>query len=249
MTLSVEAGRLALELPFRWDAQWIWHGDVALARDNPMQSVHRHNVRDRWVLLRREIDLDAPVDGALLRAAGDSRFVVWVNGVEVSRGPVRSEPTRMRSELVDVSEQLVAGANVVAVLARYYGDAVSWWLPSPVTIGLGGGGFALELRLSDGTIVGTDASWRALDGEAWQPAPPPDALAAFLRESVDARLLPVGWTVAGFDDSAWEPASVLPATNLGTRGESRPPTDPYGPLEPRPVPQLTAQLRGRSPCR
>ena len=57
-------------------------------------------------------------------------------------------------------------------------------------------------------------------------------------ELVDARKLPVGWQGAGFDDGAWQTAQVLRAIHIGGFARSQPPTDPYGPLYPRPIAQL-----------
>src|SRR5919106_1137794 len=126
------------DLPARWQADWVWCGDSGV-RVGHLEGERDPAVVDRFVMLRRGFDLEAPPTRAVLRAAANSRRVAGVNGGEVARGPVRTAPRRMRAEVADVAAALRRGPNVVALLARYYGVATSWWLPSPVTLGLGGG--------------------------------------------------------------------------------------------------------------
>ena len=55
-------------------------------------------------------------------------------------------------------------------------------------------------------------------------------------EVVDASRLPFGWEQPGFDDSAWgAPSRARRAHRRLAR--TQPPTDPYGPLYPRPIAQ------------
>ena len=63
----------------------------------------------------------------------DGRYVLTVNGTEAARGPVRSDPRRARYDVVDLTGLLRAGANVLAVTARHFGEATSWWTPVPPT--------------------------------------------------------------------------------------------------------------------
>jgi alpha-L-rhamnosidase len=231
------------ELPHRWDARWVWVGDTG-HRPGLLSASVDPAVYDRFVLMRRTFELSDLPDAAVLRAVANSRLVVWVNGQEVARGPVRADARGTRCELAAIGEHLRAGRNAIAVLARYYGVPTSSWLPAPVTLGLGGAAVAVELRLADGTVLGTDASWRALPGSAWSPGPPPgEDGSGFLAELVDARELPAGWTEVGFDDSGWGRAEPIDPVNDGYLGELRPPSDPYGPLPPRPIPRLVGEER------
>ena len=230
------------ELPMRWQAEWVWCGDTGVDVWEREGKRDREMV-DRFVMLRRSFDLEELPARAFVRAVANSRVVVWVNGDEIARGPVRSDPRRMRAEVADVTSALRPGPNVVAVLARYYGVATSWWLPGPVTLGLGGGSMAAELRLGEDAVIGTDEQWRAQVGVAWRTGHLPHAHAGFLFETVDARRLPAGWTLPDFDDSDWRAAELLKPRNFGSRGPARPPSDPFGSLPVRPIPQLAGALR------
>ncbi|WP_320669010.1 family 78 glycoside hydrolase catalytic domain [Patulibacter defluvii] len=233
-----------MELPHRWDAKWLWLGDSG-HRPGLLVGTADPAVHDRFLLLRRSFTLDEVPAEARLRAVANSRLIVWINGHEVARGPVRSDARSTRSEQAPVADRLRPGRNVIAVLARYYGTATAWWLPTPVTLGLGGAAVAVELRLADGTVVASDERWRARAGDAWTPGPRTFADGSgFPREIVDARRLPAGWTAVDFDDGDWSPAEPIDPRNDGYRGVLEPPSDPFGPLPPRPIPQLTGGVRG-----
>ena len=73
-------------------------------------------------------------------------------------------------------------------------------------------------------------------------------------EVFDARRFPYGWEQPDFDDAAWGNAQVVPAIHIGGFARTQPPTDPYGPLYPRPIAQLGGEVRrprpsGRNPER
>lgn len=234
---------MTLELPYRWDARWVWLGDTG-HRPGLMAGAVDPAVHDRFVLLRRAFDLAEVPGAAPLRAVANSRLVVWVNGHEVARGPIRADARSTRCELVDAAGHLRPGRNAIAILARYYGTPTSWWLPSPVTLGLGGAAVAAELRLPGDRVIATDERWRALAGDAWTPGPRSfEDGTGFPREMVDARQLPAGWTAPDFDDAAWPRATPIDPRNDGYLGILEPPSDPYGPLPPRPIPQLSGDVR------
>ena len=68
-------------------------------------------------------------------------------------------------------------------------------------------------------------------------------------ETFDARVFPFGWQEAWFDDTGWGAAQVVPATHIGGFARTQPPTDPYGPLYPRPIAKLGGEIRGPSSVR
>ena len=80
---------------------------------------------------RRILDLQDVPARVPLRVSADSRYVLWVNGIEVGRGPIRSQPRRLRYDEYDIAGYLRSGRNVVAVLVTYYGHPNSFWQPAP----------------------------------------------------------------------------------------------------------------------
>jgi hypothetical protein len=79
---------------------------------------------------RRVFDLDEVPGRLPLRVSADSRYVLWVNGTEIGRGPIRSQPRRLRYDSYDIADHLRPGRNGVAVLVTYYGHANSFWQPA-----------------------------------------------------------------------------------------------------------------------
>jgi hypothetical protein len=233
--------------PGRWQARWIWCEPPRIAVAALGMPVLDETSAPRWALLRRAFELAAaPRDPVLARFTSDSRHVVWVNGVEVARGPVRGDPRCLRYDVADLGPQLRAGRNALAVLVCFYRRATPWWMPAVPSFDLGAGAFCCEVRLPGGEVLASDRSWRALASDAWTPLVGHGISAAPL-ECLDARRLPPGWQGAGFDDSAWTPALELGAAHIGTSGEPRPPSLPYGALLRRPIPQLGGVLRDARP--
>ena len=181
----------------RWRARWIWYHQPSIVPESATRPVLA-DPTDHVVLVRREFDLaDVPPD-APARIWLDGRYLLLVNGTEVARGPVRSDPRRSHYDIVDLAPGLRPGSNVIAVVARHYGRATSWWVPVPPTYTLGGGGLVFEALIGD-TWLATDASWRAVAGDAWTPVPVPGDVACLPIESFDARNHPAGWEEPGFD--------------------------------------------------
>ena len=182
-----------------------------------------------------------------LRVSADSRYVLWVNGVEVGRGPIRSQPRRLRYDEYDIADQLRPGRNVVAVLVTYYGHANSFWQPAASSGVMGRDAqLVVEARLGEGWLI-TDEHWRVLRSQAWRALSSGDALSGVPVELLDARELDPVWIEPDFDDSSWVAATVVKATHDGALGESRPPVDPYGAMLPRGIGMLGgARVAARS---
>ncbi|MFI6500226.1 family 78 glycoside hydrolase catalytic domain [Nonomuraea typhae] len=227
--------------PGRWRGRWIWSPRPAIRP--AAHSTLLPEAYDRRVMFRRGFTLTAVPESAPFRVTADSRYILYVNGVELARGPVRHGPRTLYYDHGDAARALRRGRNTVAVLARFYGHATPWWEPSPPTFTLGGGCLVAELLLGSDWLT-TDATWRCHDSPAWTPAAPRHHLLSQLPEIFDARAFDPAWTLPDHDDSAWQPARVLEARAVvGGEPDSRPPSDPFGPLLARPLPPLTAEVR------
>ena len=117
----------------RWQGQWIAAevpdfaiDPTSLGGDLPSAGLSRVQFRRTFELAT---DTGVP-DRVPLRVSADSRYLLWVNDVEVGRGPIRSQPRRLGYDEYDIAKLLRAGRNVVAVLVTYYGSANSFWQPA-----------------------------------------------------------------------------------------------------------------------
>jgi alpha-L-rhamnosidase len=187
---------------------------------------------------RKVFDVEDVPQRVLLRLSADSRYVLWVNGAEVGRGPIRSQPRRLRYDEYDIAAYLRPGRNVLAVLVTYYGRANSFWQPAASSGVMGRDAqLVVEARVGDEWLV-TDGRWRVLRSRAWRALGPGQSLDAVPVEVLDARELDPTWVETEFDDSSWVAATVLKASHDGAFGESRPPVDPYGAMLPRDIGML-----------
>ena len=155
----------------RWLGEWIWSADVEpiapLTQFGGFSSTDRDDTK---VMFRREFTLESPVESARIRITSNSRHILFVNGREVLRGPIRSRARQLFYDVVDISDHLVVGENCIAAFVRYYGFATAWWEPTPLTGPGGSGGLVLEAEF-DGTdtasgkpsesLIVTDSSWRS----------------------------------------------------------------------------------------
>jgi alpha-L-rhamnosidase len=236
-TLKHFKGREMSASTLRWHGHWIGHQPRAatgtpadfLTGGGPSREFSRS-------MFRKTFALEVVPAEARARITADSRYVLWVNGHEVGRGPVRSQPYRQRYDSYDLAPYLAAGRNVIAVLVTYYGRPMSFWQPAPAASNTDAA-LVLEAQLGDRTLVSNE-SWRVQRSDAWSLLAGTHAGEGMPVEIVDAREVPRGWHDADFDDSDWRQAPLLPAIHPASLGETRPPTYPFGRLLPRGISQL-----------
>lgn len=230
MTRAMRAFQL---FDVRWRGRWIWceQPRIDQSEASPLARVARPD--PVYGLFRKRIRVPYVVDSIPARLTADSRYVLWVNGVEVARGPVRGNGRKLRYDEIDLAPYLRSGDNVLAVAACYFGRANPWWAPVPAVMQLGAGAFLFESEIAGEAVV-SDDSWRGIVAAGWT-----DGLSAGIGgmppEVHDARVTPSGWREVDFDDSTWKPATLLFANSLGFSGSQFPPSHPYGPLLPRPI--------------
>ena len=209
--------------PGRWTARWIWAEGI---------NDGRHTVA-----LRRAVDLDAVPASVPARVSAVARYTLYVNGIEVARGPVRANPRRQPYDVVDLAPHLRAGTNVVAAISWIYKDPMPWWMPPPMANDTRFGAFVFE---APGFLVSDDA-WTASVLDGWT-ATQGHGVIARGTEIIDLRSLPVGWNDPDGEDPGWKPAAQRRASTSGESGRAEPPTYPGGPLGERPIAFLGDEL-------
>lgn len=211
-------------------ASWIWSGTDA------------HPTND-YRYFRKVVEAGAgEVLSARFEVSADTAFRLYVNGSLVGHGPARSDPRHKAYDVLDLKDVIVPGKNVIAALVCFEGVGTC----ADVSMSPG---FLLqgELRIGNSvTQVSTDGTWRT--------APAPYSTAAErisiqlpYPEIYDACSEPVGWNGAGFDDSAWELATVVCAAGKGPWTGLEPRDIPYArsfPVTPERIVSVTAILDG-----
>lgn len=169
------------------------------------------------IAFRRTLNLPAVPAAASLRIFADARYMLWINGVYVARGPNRFDPKRPEYDTLDVAGRLRAGANVVAVLVH---AGLSNYRFIKHTPGLG-------IMLS-ATVNGrsarfkTDGAWRSSAATRFAP---PTVLISGITDNVDENRELADWVAPRFDDSHWPHVRRVAETE-------------WGELHPRQIPLL-----------
>lgn len=171
-----------------WTAGWIWTTGPASPRNS-------------YVCFRRTVELRDVPRQASIHLTADSRYILWVNGEYVGRGPVRSDRRWLYYDTWDVTSRLRRGPNSIAVLVHHYGEFTFSYMH-------GRGGLVAELVTDSGRLLaGTDSRWKAWRHPGWATGQPRMSIQLGFNEIFDARTDPLRWREPGFDDSAW-PAAV-----------------------------------------
>ncbi|CAI6083622.1 family 78 glycoside hydrolase catalytic domain [Cohnella sp. JJ-181] len=196
-----------------WNASWIWGGE----KESP---------RNEWRCFRGSFDAPASVEGpVMLHLTADSRYVLYVNGERVGRGPVRSWPKEQFYDSYDIGGYLRPGAsNSIAVLVLHFGVSNFYYLR-------GRGGLIAEVEAGGRVLATTDGGWRTERLGGQRSNSPRMACQQAFAEVVDARELQEGWTEAGFDDSAWPQAQAIGQAGMA----------PWTSLVERDIPFLTEE--------
>ncbi|NLP85194.1 hypothetical protein HF576_15205 [Microbacterium sp. CFH 90308] len=185
------------------------------------------------VAFRTRVDLATTPTSLPIRISADSRYVLWVNGREIGRGPVRGQPYRWTFDSYDIAPDLTVGVNVVAVLVTFYGSENAIWQRSRAVDGLGTRAALVVDAPSDQPGLSTGGDWLAQPLDAWSTTPARGLLGALPIEILDQRLLNDAWKTAPAASAGFAPVGSAHATHPGSSRRSRPPVYPYGALRPR----------------
>ncbi len=169
---------------------------------------------NRWFLFRKTFDLPETVSHAVVDIFVDSRYILYVNGHMIGRGPARSNPYYARYDRHEVGEFLHEGANAIAILVHVYGIDTAWYQRAVNywQTAFGDGGVYCHLQVETGKTcleICADDTWRCLQATAWRQDTPRIGWGQGFIEEYDARLAPDGWQETGFDDSDWPTAHIL----------------------------------------
>lgn len=179
----------------------IWHAGDGHYFD-PLLQAFRYFRRE--FLLTEEECADQPQ--YLLSLFASSRYLLYVNGEYVTRGPARSDYRWSTFDQIDVTRHIRKGRNVIAVLCLYYGYGTGQTMNS--ARGLAGQLVSSAGQVSKLLLV-TDEAWRSFPAEAYDPQAPRVNSRQGPVEIFDARNEPMGWNGMDFDDSHWPNASVM----------------------------------------
>ena len=99
----------------------------------------------------------------------DTRYIFYINGVQVGRGPCRSDPRWQYYDVYDVTHLLSAGENLLAAQVMYYGYGTGQSINRIPAFFL-----QLDICFDDGSTqqIGTNESWKVKLSEAFNKKAP-----------------------------------------------------------------------------
>jgi hypothetical protein len=159
-----------------------------------------------YVAFRKSFELRDPAARPLLHVFADSRYMLWVNGTYVLRGPCRFNPKRPEFDSVDLRPFLKQGSNTLVVLVHHYAGAVNGRIMRHTP------GLTASVEVGGKEVMRTDTSWRCSKNTEYRPSP--EAWSS-IPDVLDGRLCPLDWTAPVFDDAAWEPAVIVDGNTWG----------------------------------
>ena len=162
--------------------------------------------KQAYVAFRKSFSLARPPAAARLHIFADSRYILWVNGRYVLRGPCRFMPKRPEYDTVDIASYLRKGSNTIAVLAHNYFGAVNGRIMSHAP------GFTAMLDVPGREAIVTDGTWRCNSRTRYLPSP---GAWSSIPDIIDARVEDGSWADAVYDDSAWEKAVAVNGNQWG----------------------------------
>lgn len=190
-----------------WPGVWIWppHGravGAALFHEPPQP---RDPDRNAFIRYRGRLTLERVPERATLWLSADGRYLAYVNGVRIGRGPAASDADVREVDPWEVAPLLRTGENVVALLVHAYGFDTAWYTrPTALAAsGRGGGAMYAHADLGGSIALQRTEDWRCARATEWQSDTPRvnDSLGSV--EVRDVRAEPVGWEQPGFDDAGW----------------------------------------------
>ena len=184
-----------------WQGQWIWSGEEA-----------ESSPRNRWQCFRRRFILSGSVPAdAVLSITADSRYVAYVNGVEIGNGPARGWTDEPFYDQYEVGHLLRRGENTLAVLVMHYGVSTFYYVK-------GRGGLLAQLDGAGDSALCTDALWKTRVCPGQEPRAPRMACQQAFTEQIDGTLYNEDWVTGGFWPSVFvffHPISKSRAQHVG----------------------------------
>lgn len=159
-----------------------------------------------YVAFRRVFEIGAIPHCAFLHLFADSRYLLWVNGLQVLRGPSRFHPSRPEYDTLDVAGLLRPGRNAIVVLVHHYAGATTGRIIRHRP------GLTARFVADGREVLRTDGGWKSSAGTEYLPSP---GAWGSIPDVIDGRKWPGDWTSPEFDDSAWENAIAIDGSNWG----------------------------------
>jgi len=186
--------------------KWIWCTD-----ETPSSPGYRTGY------FRRTFNVSSNNAALTVHVSADSRYVLYLNGRRVGRGPAKGDIVHQFYDTFDLTQKLRVGKNVLAAQVVCFAPVWPTYHRGGAPVSLMTATSALMLQ---GTLIdpmkvteeriSTDSKWKACPDRAYGPAEVSmtDCYSG-MGEHLEGELYPRGWTLPEYDDRDWSPAVEL----------------------------------------
>jgi len=209
-----------------WNAHWISCPGV------PLRAYGVYH-------FRKTLELKEKPGHFIVHVSADNRYILYVNGTEVGRGPARSSLYNWNFGSFDIASRLEAGKNVIAAMVWNMGEL------APVAQISNQTGFLLQGDTKAEEMANSDHSWKVIRDTAYSPCATNmgSELHTYMvvgpGDEIRGEHFPWGWEQRDYDDAGWQKAMRL-NTPVVTAGYG---TDNMWTLSPRSIPQMEERLQ------
>lgn len=216
--------------PLQWNANWIWQ------KGQPIED----NI---LLCARKTFNLDNKPDSSMLYITADSEYTLWVNGDYLGRGPARCAAHHQSYDILDISQKLKKGKNVIAIRVHHTEYTVSY-----VDKSRPGLLFQLEIPQNNKIrYINSDSKVKVRNELGWnRETPQVNGSNTAMVENFDFRKSAVNWELTDFDDSEWELAGLVKQKWWPPRKDNIQNyalMTPWHRLVPRDIPYLEEKMR------
>lgn len=155
-------------------------------------------------LFRKSFSLNkTPNTKYILNITADDYYKLYINGLLIAMGPASSYFDKYNYNMLDVTEALNDGENVIAVHVYYHGKIDFAHVSMDNRQGMW-----VELIEADHTILNSDDTWKYFVDKSYISNGTTWGYDTQFAENIDRHFHPKGWTAVEFDDSGWSDAIV-----------------------------------------
>ncbi len=162
--------------------------------------------RPAYTVFRKTFNVE-DVKKANISIFADTRYILWINGVEVLKGPCRFDPSAPQYDQSDILNNLKRGKNSIAVLVLSHASNGKMMEHSP--------GLTACIKLEKDSVTSylcTDTTWKCNNRTRYLP---PYISWGFLCDRVDARLDDGDWFDTNYNDTHWNNAICIDGNKWG----------------------------------
>ncbi len=131
-----------------WQSQWITHPNIT----GDEVGVY---------LFKKVLSFEAVPQEYVINISADNRYVLYINGIVVARGPARSDLNRWQFATIDIASYLKVGENHIAAKVWNMADLKPTAQMSYIT------GLIIQGNTEQEKEINTDKTWRVAIDEAY----------------------------------------------------------------------------------